>query len=77
MAISGDHVIVKMDDSGGTPRQFDDGDIISVDLGQTFDQHDVAHALQVAQCPRQIVHINIFLPQHILYPAHRVDSLPW
>jgi hypothetical protein len=42
MAISGDHVIVKLDDSGGTPRQFDDGDIVSVDLGQTFDQHDVA-----------------------------------
>lgn len=41
MAISGDHVIVKMDDSGGTPRQFADGDIVSVDLGLTNDQHDV------------------------------------
>jgi hypothetical protein len=41
MAISGDHVIVKMDDSGGTPRTFADGDITSVDLGLTFDQHDV------------------------------------
>ena len=41
MAIAGDHVIVKMDDSGGTPRQFANGDITSVDLGQTFDQHDV------------------------------------
>ena len=27
MALSGDHVIVKMDDSGGTLRQFADGDI--------------------------------------------------
>lgn len=41
MAISGDHVIVKLDDSGGTLRQFADGDIVSVDLGLTFDQHDV------------------------------------
>lgn len=41
MAISGDHVVVKMDDSGGTPRQFDAGDIVSVDLGLTNDQHDV------------------------------------
>jgi len=41
MAIAGDHVIVKLDDSGGTPRQFADGDISSVDLGQTLDQHDV------------------------------------
>ena len=42
MAISGDHVVVKMDDSGGTLRQFDAGDISSIDLGQTFDQFDVA-----------------------------------
>ena len=42
MAISGDHVIVKMDDSGGTPRQFADGDITSVDLPLTNDQFDVA-----------------------------------
>lgn len=41
MAIAGDHVIVKLDDSGGTPRQFADGDILSVDLGLTSDQHDV------------------------------------
>jgi hypothetical protein len=41
MALSGDHVIVKMDDSGGTLRQFADGDIISVDLGLWYDQHDV------------------------------------
>jgi hypothetical protein len=31
-----------MDDSGGTPRTFADGDITSVDLGLTNDQHDVA-----------------------------------
>jgi hypothetical protein len=41
MAISGDNVIVKMDDSSGTLRTFDDGDIISVDLGLKFDQFDV------------------------------------
>lgn len=41
MALAGDHVIVKMDDSGGTPRQFADGDIISVDVPLTNDQHDV------------------------------------
>ena len=41
MAISGDHVIVKMDDAGGTLRTFADGDVTSVDLGLTADQHDV------------------------------------
>jgi hypothetical protein len=41
MAIAGDHITVKMDDSGGTLRTFDDGDISSVDLGLTNDQHDV------------------------------------
>lgn len=42
MALAGDHIIVKMDDSGGTLRQFDDGDITSVDLGLTYKQHDVS-----------------------------------
>ena len=41
MALSGDHVIVKMDDSGGALRQFADGDIRSIDLGQAYDQFDV------------------------------------
>lgn len=41
MALSGDHVVVKMDDSNGTLRQFADGDIVSVDLGVWYDQHDV------------------------------------
>jgi hypothetical protein len=41
MALAGDHVIVKLDDAAGTPRQFANGDITSVDLGMTFDQHDV------------------------------------
>ncbi len=41
MALSGDHVIVKMDDSGGVLRQFADGDIRSIDLGQAYDQFDV------------------------------------
>jgi hypothetical protein len=41
MAISGDHIVVKMDDASGTLRTFAEGDINSVDLGLTFDQHDV------------------------------------
>jgi hypothetical protein len=41
MAIAGDHVIVKMDDSTGTLRTFANGDITSVDVGLTLDQHDV------------------------------------
>jgi hypothetical protein len=41
MALAGDHVIVKMDDSGGTLRAFADGDIVSVDLGLAYQQHDV------------------------------------
>ena len=41
MALAGEHVKVIMDDSGGTPRQFADGDITSVDPGLTRDQHDV------------------------------------
>lgn len=42
MALAGDHVVVKMDDSGGTLRIFDNGDIISVDVPLTNDQHDVS-----------------------------------
>lgn len=41
MALAGDHVVVKLDDSGGTLRQFANGDIISVDLPMSYDQHDV------------------------------------
>ena len=41
MALAGDHITVIMDDSGGTPRTFADGDISSVDAGMTYDQHDV------------------------------------
>ena len=41
MALSGDHVIVKMDDSSSTLRTFADGDIRSIDLGLTYDQFDV------------------------------------
>jgi hypothetical protein len=40
-ALAGDNIVVIMDDSGGTPRTFANGDINSVDVGQTFDQHDV------------------------------------
>jgi hypothetical protein len=41
MALAGDHIIVKLDDSGGTLRTFANGDIKSVDLPLTNDQHDV------------------------------------
>jgi hypothetical protein len=33
MAIAGDHIVVKMDDSAGTLRTFAAGDINSVELG--------------------------------------------
>jgi len=39
--LAGDHIVVKMDDSGGTLRTFADGDVTSVELGLTNDQHDV------------------------------------
>jgi len=41
MALAGDNVVVKLDDSSGTLRTFANGDIMSVDLGLTYDQHDV------------------------------------
>lgn len=41
MALAGDHIIVKLDDSDGTPQQFASGDIISIDLPQTVEQYDV------------------------------------
>lgn len=41
MALAGDHVVVTVDDAGGTPRTFAAGDIQSVDLGFTLDQWDV------------------------------------
>lgn len=41
MALAGDHIVVKMDDADGVLRTFANGDIISVDLGLTYDQHDV------------------------------------
>lgn len=41
MALAGDHVLVKLDDSTGTLQKFITGDIISVDLPLTNDQHDV------------------------------------
>lgn len=40
-ALAGDNVAVTLDDASGTPRAFAAGDIISVDLGLTYDQHDV------------------------------------
>lgn len=41
MALAGDHVVVKMDDSGGTLRAFANGDLISVDVPVATDQFDV------------------------------------
>ncbi len=41
MALAGDHVVVKLDDSAGTLRTFANGDIISVDVPLTYDQHDI------------------------------------
>lgn len=41
MALAGDHVQVKLDDSGGTLRSFDAGDIISVDIPMAYKQHNV------------------------------------
>jgi hypothetical protein len=41
MALAGDHVVVKLDDSAGTLRTFANGDIISVDVPLATDQHDV------------------------------------
>jgi len=40
--LAGDHIQVILDDSGGTPRTFADGDIISVDVPLTYDQYDVS-----------------------------------
>jgi hypothetical protein len=41
MALAGDHIVVKMDNSGGTLQTFPNGDIISVDIPYASDQHDV------------------------------------
>ena len=41
MALAGDHIIVKLDDSSGTPRQLAAGDIIAVDVPMNSDQYDV------------------------------------
>jgi len=41
MALSGDHVLVKLDDASGTLRTFANGDVRSIDLGLSFDQQDV------------------------------------
>jgi hypothetical protein len=49
MALAGDHIIVKLDDSSGTLRTFANGAITSVDLGLTYTQHDVTGFGDVAQ----------------------------
>lgn len=41
MALAGDHIQVKLDDSGGNSRTFANGDIISVDIPLMNDQIDV------------------------------------
>lgn len=48
-ALAGDHVVVKMDDAGGTLREFAAGDITSIDLGLTFKQHEVTGFGDAAQ----------------------------
>lgn len=48
-ALAGDHIVVIMDDSGGTPRTFADGDISMVDLGMTYAQHEVSGFGDAAQ----------------------------
>ncbi|MEM6528604.1 MAG: hypothetical protein AAF653_09940 [Chloroflexota bacterium] len=41
MKVAGDHIQITMDDLRGVPRTFVPGDIISVNLGHEFPQHDV------------------------------------
>lgn len=41
MALAGDHIVVKLDNSGGFPQQFANGDIIAVDIPISIDQYDV------------------------------------
>ncbi len=41
MSLSGDYVVVKLDDAGGTLRTFASADILGVDLPTTNDQIDV------------------------------------
>lgn len=41
MALAGDHILVKLDDSTGTARTFATGDIIAVDVPMNVDQYDV------------------------------------
>jgi hypothetical protein len=41
MALAGDHLVVRITDSADALRQFIPGSITSIDLGNTFDQHDV------------------------------------
>src|SRR5512140_764855 len=48
MALAGEFVVVKMDDSGGTLRTFANGDITSVDVPLTYDQFDVTGFSDVA-----------------------------
>lgn len=48
-ALAGDHVVVKMTDTGSVQRTFDNGDISSIDLGQTFKQHEVTGFGDAAQ----------------------------
>ena len=41
MALAGEYVVVKMDDSGAQLRTFNNGDIVSVDVPPTYDQFDI------------------------------------
>ena len=41
-ALAGDHIVVKFDNASGTLQTFADGDISMVNVGQTYQQHDVS-----------------------------------
>ena len=41
MALAGENVVVKLDDSGGTLRTFANGDILGIELPMANDQYDV------------------------------------
>lgn len=77
MALAGDHIVVKLDDSGGTLRTFDNGDISSVELGLTNDQHeatgfgDAAHNFVNGQLQAPVT-INGFLTTTATTGTHTI-----
>jgi len=75
--LAGDHIVVKMDDAAGTLRTFADGDITSVEVGLTNDQHDVtgfgddAHNFVNGQVQAPVT-INGFLTTDATLGTHTV-----